>query len=159
MNYSWKKLFLRKDCDLTTFEGVICTAYDILWQYTGKKQEYLFAHLDRQNIHYYLKGVDEFTAARYLYKKRFFTPQHVKRSYREGLLFLRQTSLKTEKWKKTLNDELSRGNLLKAVNDFSKDFRELNYQYSILPWWALESWQYDFLKIVNGLIKKNTNPI
>lgn len=155
MKHPWKILFIRKDSDLTTFDDVIGRAYDILWKHTGRKKEYLFARLNRNNIYYYINGVNEFEAGRPLYQRRFFTPRHIKKSYQEGLLFLKKTAVKTKGWQQILAEELLRKNLLLAFNDLEKDFKQMNRQYSILPWWALESWQYDFFKIINRLIAKN----
>jgi phosphoenolpyruvate synthase/pyruvate phosphate dikinase len=46
-------------------------------------------------------------------------------------------------------------NLREAFLEFKKDFDFVNIHYSISPWWALEAWQYDFLKIISKLVEKH----
>ncbi len=150
---TWIKLFVRKDCDLTTFSYSILTAYDVVWQYTKKKEEYLFAYLKNNNIHYYMHNANPDEVGRRLYKKYFSSPQQIKNLYKEGIWLLRQTEVKQKKWKKTLETP-SRKELLRAFLDFKKDFLNINYNYSILPWWALEAWQHDFQKGITHLIQQ-----
>ena len=50
MKKQWKKLFVRKDCDLPTAGDLIHTAYDVLWNYTKQKNEYLFIYFKNQNV-------------------------------------------------------------------------------------------------------------
>ncbi len=154
MKKQWKKLFVRKDCDLPTAGDLIHTAYDVLWNYTKQKNEYLFIYFKNQNVNYYLQGVNEFAAGRRSYQKKFFTSTQIKKSYKNGLSLLKEIENKTSQWKKVLEKELSRENLLKAFLDFEKYFKIISYEYSILPWWALESWQDDFQKLVSRLIKQ-----
>jgi len=150
----WKKLYVRKDCDLPTAGDLIYTAYDILWNYTKKKDEYLFVFFKNKNVNYYLQGVNEFDAGRKLYQEKFFTSAQIKQSQKDGVNLLKEIEVKTSKWKNILAKELTRENLLDAFTDFEKYFRLISYEYSILPWWALESWQHDFQELVTRLIKQ-----
>lgn len=154
MKCRWKKLFIRKDCDLVTSHDLIRTAYNIVWNYAKKKKEYLFIYFKNQNANYYIQGIDEFDAARSLYKKKFFTSKQIINSYKKGLDLLKDVGIKTNKWKKVLEKDLNRKNLLKTFLDFDKYFKIISYKYSILPWWALESWQHDFQELISSLIKQ-----
>lgn len=154
-NYPWKKLFIRKDCDIPTCCGVISTACDILWNYSKIKKEYLFIYFKDGNLNYYFQGLDEFAAARKVYKKYFFRPGQIQAACKDGLKFIKKTELKIKEYKKLLGKELSPENLLTALKEFKKEFKTVNFKYSILPWWALESWQHDFLDLVDRLIKRN----
>jgi phosphohistidine swiveling domain-containing protein len=154
MKYPWKKLFIRKDCDLLTSHDLIRTAYHITWNYTRQKKEYLFIYFKNQNANYYIQGINEFDAARSLYRNKFFTPKQIISSYKKGLDLLKVIKIKTNKWKTVLKKDLKRKNLLEAYLDFDKYFRIISYEYSILPWWALESWQHDFQKLISTLIEQ-----
>ena len=153
--YPWKKLFVRKDCDLPTSADAIHTAYDILWDYSKNKREYVFLYFKNGNFNYYIHDIDEFTAARGVYKRYFFTPTQIKKARSYGLKIIKSTQSKAGRWKSRLNSELNIENLALAFADFRKDFELFSYKYSILPWWALESWQHDFLEIIHKLIKQN----
>lgn len=155
MKYPWKKLFIRKDCDLVTADGVISTAYDILWNYSKLKKEYLFIYFKNGNLNYYIHDADEFKAAKRLYQRYFFSPTQIIKSQQVGLKFIKDVEIKTAKFKKILQKENTLKNLKLIFSEFKKEFKFINYKYSILPWWALESWQHDFIDTINKLIKKN----
>ncbi|OGH82556.1 MAG: hypothetical protein A3G08_03840 [Candidatus Magasanikbacteria bacterium RIFCSPLOWO2_12_FULL_47_9b] len=154
MAFPWKKLFIRKECDLPTFGAAIQTAYHILWRFTKLKKEYLFAHLKGRDIYYYIHDVDERAVGRSLYQKKYSTPLHIQERYAEGVAFLKQTKITARYWQKSLAKNFSRDHLSRAFAAFQKDFAIINNEYSILPWWALESWQYDFLETTHALIQK-----
>lgn len=150
---TWIKLFVRKDCDLPTFSYSILTAYDVVWQYTKKKEEYLFAYFKNNNIHYYMQDADPNEVGRRLCKKYFSSPEKIKKLHQEGIQLLRETESKHRNWKRKLRTPTSK-ELLQAFLDFKKDFLRINYDYSILPWWALEAWQHDFQECVTQLIQQ-----
>jgi len=151
MKGQWKKLFTRKDCDVMTFCGVLTTAYQEIWQQTKKHQEYLFGHFKDKHFNYYLNELDERQIGRKFYKRYYSSPQQIISAHRLGKRFLKQTKIKTRKWQELLKHSNS---LLPAFNDFRKDFDFVNFNYSIMPWWALEAWQHDFEDLVNDLITK-----
>lgn len=154
MKRDWKKLYIRKDCDLPTFAAAIDCAYGILRRHAKSRREYLFAYFKNRNIHYYIHDIDEFEPGRALYKKSYLDPLKMKEIFRQGKTFIANTEQKTKKWKHTLA-EPSKPHLLSAIFDFKREFQIINDEYSIRPWWALESWQKDFLAILDTLIKKN----
>jgi len=147
----WQKLFIRRDCDVPTFSGVILTAYAEIWNMTRQKKEYLFGHFKDKHFHYYYQGIDKWEIGRNLYKKRFAKPNQIIKAYKAGNEFLKQTSAKTGYWKKHLD---SKENMAAALNDFQHDFDFVNIHYSISAWWALEAWQNDFMEIVGKLVEK-----
>jgi phosphohistidine swiveling domain-containing protein len=151
---NWQKIFVRKNCDLRTFEGIILTAYDEIWQTRKDRKELLFGHFKDKHFTYYSRGVDRWQVGRRIYKKRFNTKLQFIEAYKSGLKLLKTTTKKTLKWKNTLQKPDSH-KLLTALEEFNNDFNLIQYNYSISPWWALEAWQYDFEKIVAGLIKRN----
>lgn len=155
MSQVWKKLFIRKNCDLPTFCGVELTAYTEIWRLTKKRQEYLFAHFKDKHFNYYLHGVDEFEVGRKLYRESFNSPAQIIRAYKTGLKFLNNTTGQTKKWRTALLKKPSTKLLGQAFSDFRKSFDFVNFHYSISPWWALEAWQHDFEEIVGLLIQKN----
>ncbi len=152
---AWKKLYIRKNCDLPTFCGVELTAYTEIWKQTGQHKEYLFAHFKDKHFTYYLNGLNELEIGRKLYKKYFRNEKQIIKAYADGLLFLKTTKKKTEKWRAEIKKNPSIQNLQHAYTDFTKDFSTVNVKYSISPWWALEAWQYDFEEIIKELVRKN----
>ncbi|MFA6427062.1 MAG: PEP-utilizing enzyme [Candidatus Magasanikbacteria bacterium] len=154
--YQWEKIFIRKNCDVSTFCGVLSTAYKEIWGMTRKKDEYLFGYFKDKHFTYYRRGVvDPRKVGRMLYQKYFNTPKKIISSYHKGLKFLVHTHETTKKWRKVLQHNISSLGLLKVFKQFRKDFDFVNFNYSIMPWWALEAWQHDFEDELERLIDKN----
>jgi phosphohistidine swiveling domain-containing protein len=148
----WRKLFVRKNCDIPTCCGIISTAYGEIWNITKDKKEYLFGVLRDKHYHYYVQGVDEQDIGRRLYQRFYGKPSDVIRKYQEGKKFLQQTHKKIEHYKLLLKKANSKSVLTEALKEFTQDFKYVNFNFSISPWWALEAWQHDFEKIIGGLI-------
>lgn len=153
-NYTWKKLFIRKNCDVPTFCGVELTAYKEIRSIIKQHKEYLFGHFKDKHFNYYLKGLDERQIGRTLYKQRFFKPSKIIQAYKHGVKFLKLTGKKTKNWKIQTAKHPNPKLLYKAFEDFCKGFNYVNVHYSISPWWALEAWQHDFEDIIGRLIEK-----
>jgi len=153
----WKKLFIRKNCDVPTFCGVLVTAYREIWKQTRQPAENLFGYFKDKHFAYYVRGADEQEVGRILYRRYFNRPEQIKRAYHQGLAFLRTTSQSTQIWQLRIA-QAPRANkstkLLGAFNEFIKSFNFINYRYSIMPWWALEAWQHDFEDCIGQLIRK-----
>lgn len=156
MTSHWKKLFIRKNCDVPTFCGVLEHAYLQIWRQTGKRQEYLFGHFKDKHFTYYLRGVDERLIGRKLYRKYFVRPAQIVSAYTRGIRFLSTTNTKTIKWKQVLTHPRANHirELSRAFVEFRKDLSFVNLHYSIMPWWALEAWQHDFEDSIGKLIRK-----
>jgi phosphoenolpyruvate synthase/pyruvate phosphate dikinase len=154
MAEKWKKIFIRKNCDLPTCCAIL-SAYPFVWQAMKEKQEYLFGYFKDRDFHYYARSdVDERMIGRKLYQKYFNSPAKIIKTYRSGLIFLKQTKKKTQYFKKLLNRRSSSRILKKAIRIFGKDFDFVSDNFSIRPWWALEAWQHDFEDVIEKLIGK-----
>lgn len=154
MAEKWKKIFVRKNCDMPTCRAIL-SAYDFVWKAMGKKQEYLFGYFKDKDFHYYARSdVNEIEIGRRLYQKYFNSPAKIIKAYQSGLIFLKQTKKKTQYFKKLLNYQSSPKILRKALEIFRKDFDFVNDNFSIRPWWALEAWQHDFEDVIEKLIRE-----
>ena len=152
---SWQKVFIRKNCDVVTFCGVIETAHHEICNIFKKDKQYLFGHFKDKHFTYYINNVDPIFIGRELYQRYFNNPQKIITAYNQGLIFLKNSEQITKKFKKEIDKNLDVNNLLSAFEQFKKSFDFVNFHYSIMPWWALEAWQFDFNELINDLIKKN----
>ncbi|MBI4426927.1 MAG: hypothetical protein HY569_00355 [Candidatus Magasanikbacteria bacterium] len=154
MAEKWKKIFIRKNCDLPTGCAIL-SAYPFVWQAMKNKREYLFGYFKDRDFHYYARSdVDERKIGRKLYQKYFNSTAKIIKAYRSGPVFLKETKKKTQYFKRLLNHRPSFGIFKKAIGIFSKDFGFVNNNFSIRPWWALEAWQHDFEDMIENLIRK-----
>ncbi|MEK6920822.1 MAG: PEP-utilizing enzyme, partial [Nanoarchaeota archaeon] len=148
---TWQKLLAREGVDITTISGLDVVFYDAVWQFAEKKEELFFTYFRGKNLTHYI-NVDPKELGRFLYKKHFHNPEQIKQYYENGQILIKEIKETAEKWKKEAktNEEV-----LKAYNEFKKQFMQINYIYSILSWLAIEAWQADFEQLMNSMIKRN----
>jgi len=149
----WKKVATREGVDLPTVSDVDVIFYDYMWQMTGKKEELLFTVLNNKTFTHYFK-LDFQELGRYLYKRFLNNKDQIIKYYEDGEGLLEEIREVTGNFEKELGIDSNKLKLLKAFDTFREQFRIINYNYSIMPFIAIEAWQNDFEKFISDLIKK-----
>lgn len=150
----WTKLLSRQDVDIPTVSVVNIVMYDAIWQYTKIKQEVLFTHFYQNNFTHYINA-DQHSVGIYQLKKYFNTPNKIKKYYKRGVQLIKRTEKRTRYWQSRLRTDKSKHSWLSAFRELKKSFLSMNFDYSVRPWWVIESWQKDCEEIVCRLINKN----
>ncbi|MFH0954892.1 MAG: PEP/pyruvate-binding domain-containing protein [Candidatus Micrarchaeota archaeon] len=151
---TWYKLLARPDVDLPTISQIDVVFYGLIWEAVQKKEELLFTELKKRQLTHYI-GNDPKFVGRFAYKKYFKKPAQVIDYYKKGRVLLANNRKETARWSGILQKEESDGNLLSAFKNFRNSYKPVSEIYSIISWFAIETWQEDFDDLLNGLIQKN----
>lgn len=147
----WKKFISREGVDVTTTSGLDVVFYDCIKNAGYKIQEPFFSLVKDRILTHYL-CIDPYIVGKKIYNKDFARSAQVKKYYGQGLKLLKIYKQSSSLWnKRTKNNS---NNLLSAFRVCRKQFEQINYGYSIWPWWGLESWQTDCDELINNLIIK-----
>lgn len=149
----WNKFIEREGVDVTTVSALDTVFYDCIRQSYSNVRQPFFSIVQNKVLTHYL-NVDPLVVGRKIYKIYFPSPKRVRWYYQRGVKFINKAKRKAIYWKlRSLSNE--RDWQLKAFKEFRKQFDFVNYEFSIKPWWGIESWQVDFDNMIGDLIKKN----
>jgi len=152
--FKWYKLLSRADVDLTTIAEVDLAFYYLAAQAGLKNREFLFSFLNKKVLTHYAE-MDFKKLGRFAYRKYLNNKPKIIKLYERGKKLLIQTKKESSYWRKQIKANPSFSNLSLVLTDFYRSYKEVSYFYSIIPWWAIEVWQFDFDQLVNQLIKNH----
>ncbi len=150
----WHKLLSRADTDLTTISEIDLAFYNLAKETGIKNREFLFTNLVNREVTHYTEANFE-KMGRYIYRKYLNHPDDVIKHYKKGLLILSKTKKLAKRWNKTIDKDNSFSNLSSALADFYPDYNIITNFYSVIIWAGLETWQSDFDRMLDELIKKS----
>ncbi|MFH1053693.1 MAG: PEP-utilizing enzyme [Candidatus Woesearchaeota archaeon] len=150
---NWNKLLAREGVDITTISGIDKVFFKHIRKFSNSDNEYFFTTLKNKNFTHYI-GINSHKLGKSLYIKYFNSPSKIKEYYQSGINLLQDIKSKSNRWKNKLTVRSDKKEFLSAFKDFKNQFEIINHVYSITSWLGIESWQNDFDKILNNLIKK-----
>jgi len=133
----------REGVDLPTISGIDLVFFDSVWRYKKEKKELFFTHFYNKYFTHYI-GIDGQELGRFIYNKYFNSPAQIKKYYKEGNKFI-----------EIIKKQDKKKNILTLFREFRRQFKKVNYLYSITSWLGIEAWQNDFDNILSEIIKRN----
>ena len=146
----WQNLCVREGVDVFTISSFDECFIGIVRNFLKTKEMKFFSLFqDKFFTHYVAQNPQEIGMN--VFWKNYSKPEQIIKRYEESKEFLKEIEKTTSFWKKSISPK----NFLEAYEEFRKQFTRIHWEYSIHPWFAIESWQTEFEKMITGMIKRN----
>jgi len=139
----WYRLFSREGIDVATLLEVDKAFYRLIRELARKNGEVFFTELKNKVFTHYA-SFNFWEIGQPVYEKFLNSKKQIIKLYQRGKLLLKENASLVKKLKKDLGDKPGKEKLIEAVRLFGRQYEEVNFWYSIMPFWSIEYWQKAF---------------
>ena len=149
----WYRLFSREGIDVATLVEIDEAFYRLIRELARKNDEVFFTELKNKVFTHYA-SFNFWEIGKPVYEKFLNSKEQIIKLYKRGKRLLKENASLVQKLKKNLGDNPSKEKLIEAVRLFGRQYEEVNFWYSIMPFWSIEYWQKAFQEKLEAATKR-----